>query len=351
MTKFLHHELRAEQYLVVARSVEVPRTAVRDLRGWVASLRSDAPMTMEQRRARSRRFRRLTQLYWHPFKPYLMQYSVIARLARLYRRPIWRHARSKLAQWWDELHWVTRPEGQWHVQRLAALRDKYAGRRCFIIGNGPSLNEIDMRKLKDEVTIGCNGLFMIFDKIGFQPTFYTVEDWLVAEDRAHELNTRVTDSTKVFPRDLAYCLRFDDKTAAVNFVRQYDGSTVGLFRFTEQFESRAFFGGTVSFLNLQLAYHIGCREIYLVGFDHTYQVPTSVDVEGFEFTSRESDVNHFHPDYFGPGKRWHDPNVPRMEQAYRITRSFFAARGVQIYNATKGGKLEVFPRVDFDQLF
>jgi len=27
------------------------------------------------------------------------------------------------------------------------------------------------------------------------------------------------------------------------------------------------------------------------------------------------------------------------------------SRGIQVYNATRGGKLEVFPRVDFDTLF
>jgi hypothetical protein len=29
-------------------------------------------------------------------------------------------------------------------KRLASLKDKYKGQRCFIIGNGPSLNKIDL---------------------------------------------------------------------------------------------------------------------------------------------------------------------------------------------------------------
>ena len=35
----------------------------------------------------------------------------------------------------------------------------------------------------------------------------------------------------------------------------------------------AYWGGTVSFFNLQLAAYLGCNPIVLIGFDHSYQVP------------------------------------------------------------------------------
>ena len=72
-----------------------------------------------------------------------------------------------------------------YAPRLRDLRRQYAGKgRCFIIGNGPSLNRTDLTKLRDEVTFGVNGLFLKFEEMGFTPTFYVVEDHLVAEDRA-----------------------------------------------------------------------------------------------------------------------------------------------------------------------
>ena len=40
-----------------------------------------------------------------------------------------------------------------------------------------------------------------------------------------------------------------------------------------------------------------------------------------------------------------------MIQHYAWAREAFAPRGVNIVNATVGGKLEVFPRVDYDGLF
>ena len=36
---------------------------------------------------------------------------------------------------------------------LKKLKDLYAGKRCFIIGNGPSLRKEDLESLKDEVCI------------------------------------------------------------------------------------------------------------------------------------------------------------------------------------------------------
>ncbi|MEJ7785323.1 MAG: 6-hydroxymethylpterin diphosphokinase MptE-like protein [Solirubrobacteraceae bacterium] len=248
----------------------------------------------------------------------------------------WRR-RAVDAAWWHT------PPGRRCRDRLAGLRQRYAGRRCFIIGNGPSLQLTDVSRIKGEVSIGSNSIFLLFEETGFMPTFLTVEDNLVAEDRADTLNA-VRGPTKIFPRDLSYCLVRDDDTVYVNFIREYDDFP----RFSDRFDQFAYWGGTVSFLNLQLAYHLGCNPIYLIGFDHSYSVP-SVD-ESAVITSDADDQNHFHPDYFGKGMRWHDPQVPRMERSLQESRRFLESRGTTIANATAGGKLEVFDRVDYDQL-
>ena len=237
--------------------------------------------------------------------------------------------------------------GEGNLRGLLALKDIYAGRRVFVIGNGPSLRDTDIRLLKGEITIGCNALFLLFGEMGFKPTFYTVEDTLVAEDRAGTIN-RMDGAIKIFPGDLAYCLKPAKDTLYINFIRQY----MGFPRFSAEFHKRVYWGGTVTYLNLQLAYYLGAKEIYLVGLDHNYQPPKKEDEqERFTIKAQTPDVNHFHPDYFGPGFRYHDPNVARMEAAYRKAKEFFDRHDVRVYNATKGGKLEVFPRVDYDLLF
>lgn len=234
-----------------------------------------------------------------------------------------------------------------NLKNLLSIKNRYKGQRIFIIGNGPSLKKTDVRLLKNEITIGCNGIFMMFDSMGFLPTFYTVEDTLVAEDRAEIIN-KIHGTIKIFPYDLRYCLRPDRYTIFVNFLRRYSGFP----QFSSHFEHYVYWGGTVTYLNMQLAYYLGAKEIYLIGIDHNYKPPSPADKqERNVISSRTQDPNHFHPDYFGPGFRYHDPMTERMELAYRKAKDFFAKNGIEIYNATVGGKLEVFQRISFTSFF
>ena len=242
------------------------------------------------------------------------------------------------------LVWSVSPEGRQNKKMLAELEGKFAGRRCFVMGNGPSLLKSNLSLLKDELTIGSNAQYLIWDAIGFVPTYLTVEDRLVAEDRAEEL-CNLDQPVKVFPRDLSYCLGESKNTVFINFIRDYQPFP----KFTSDFAKTVYWGGTVSMLNLQLADYLGCNEIYLIGFDHHYQVPTTI--KDHIITSQGDDVNHVHPSYFGKGYRWHDPNLARMEQSYAEARRFLDAKGVIVRNATVGGQLEVFERVDYNELF
>jgi len=235
------------------------------------------------------------------------------------------------------------------VRRLRFLRNFYQGRRCFIIGNGPSLAAMDLSALASEITIGSNGLFLLFEKMGYLPNFYTVEDNLVAEDRATEINN-ISGTTKIVPRALDYCLTPDQDTIFINFLYQ---PVDDYPPFSDRFDKVVYHGSTVTYLNLQLAYYIGCREVYLIGVDHSYNVPSNINHNGDYgkvIMSTNHDINHFHPDYFGKGYRWHNPRTDIMEKAYISAKKFGDSHGMRIFNATRGGNLEVFPRVAYEQI-
>ena len=59
------------------------------------------------------------------------------------------------------------PERLDTIQRLGALQDIHKGERCFIIGNGPSLKQTDLTKLKNEYTFGLNRIYLAFPEMGF----------------------------------------------------------------------------------------------------------------------------------------------------------------------------------------
>ena len=237
--------------------------------------------------------------------------------------------------------------------RLRNLRDHYAGAtRCFIIGNGPSLNRTDLAQLAGETTFSTNGFFLKMPDLEWTPTFYVVEDHLVAEDRANAINS-LRGPTKLFPAYLGYCLEEGEDT--IFFNHRARKSYPHGFDFSTDASQVTYTGCTVTFTCMQLAHYLGFEEIYLIGVDSSYDIPKDVKESsdyGTGVLDMESDdPNHFHPDYFGKGFRWHDPQVEQMIAAYEEARRATDASGRPIFNATVGGQLEVFQRRSFQSLF
>jgi len=237
--------------------------------------------------------------------------------------------------------------------RLAALKERYANApRCFVIGNGPSLNQMDLSLLKDEITFGVNGFFLKARELEWTPTFYVVEDHLVAEDRAEEIEA-FKGPTKLFPASLAYCLEEGEDT--IFFDHRPRLRYPDAFDFSTDAGATTYAGCTVTFTCLQLAFYMGFREIYLIGVDADYVIPSDTVAnvkDGVGVLDMDSeDPNHFDPSYFGRGYRWHDPQVAKMIAAYEEANRTVAGTRTRILNAGIGGKLEVFPRVDYYSLF
>jgi len=204
---------------------------------------------------------------------------------------------------------------------------------------------LDLDRLEGEVSIGCNAFFLGYERWKVRPTFYTVEDRLVAADRGGAISA-LENTRRVVPLDLIDNVGGLD-TTYVNFHREYWSFP----RMTRNFAKRAYWGGTVTYFNIQLALHIGASEIILIGLDHSYRTGWKIAKDGGIWTSQEADQNHFDPRYFGPGFKWHDPKVERMELGYSEALRECTRRGVKIWNATAGGHLEVFPRREFAEFF
>ncbi|MCB0069545.1 MAG: DUF115 domain-containing protein, partial [Caldilineaceae bacterium] len=245
----------------------------------------------------------------------------------------------------DRLDRIYRP-------KLRELRRRFAGRRrCFIIGNGPSLNDTDLELLKDEVTFAVNGFFLMAQKLSWKPTFYVVEDHLVAEDRKDQI-AAFKGPIKLFPVYLAYCL--DEGEDTVFFRHLPRKSYPDGFDFSTDACDATYAGCTVTYTCMQLAYYLGFDEIYLVGVDADYSIPSDASQSSAYgvgvLDMKSDDPNHFHRDYFGKGYRWHDPQVDKMVEAYREAKRVIEGGNRLIRNATVGGKLEVFERADYTEI-
>jgi len=100
-------------------------------------------------------------------------------------------------------------------------------------------------------------------------------------------------------------------------------------------------GHTVTYVAMQLAFHMGFKEVALVGCDHSYVTkgPANKTV-----ISGKEDPSHFDPGYFAGGVKWQLPDITASELHYEIARDTFERYGRKIVNCTEGGRLEVFPR-------
>ena len=237
--------------------------------------------------------------------------------------------------------------------RLRALREQFRGKkRCFLIGNGPSLNETDLSVLKDEVTFAVNGFFLKAKELDWTPTFYLVEDHLVAEDRVKFIN-EFKGPIKLFPAYLGYMFEASEDTIFYNH-RPRKSYPHG-FDFSTEADKITYTGCTVTFSMMQIAAYLGFEEIHLIGVDASYSLPSdakeSKDYGVGVLDMQSDDPNHFDPDYFGKGYRWHDPQVDKMVEAYSEARRVLQGTGQTIYNSGIGGQLEVFERRKFHEIF
>lgn len=243
--------------------------------------------------------------------------------------------------------------------RLLSLKNKFSGNRCFIMGNGPSLNITDLSLLENDYVWGLNRCYLLFERINWRPKFFVATDSIVIPDNSNEINSLITD--------LSNCLFFFPLQFRLNGTLESGLNTYWYEENPQNFSKlpRGYFSDdagsyvrgafTVTIAALQLAIYLGFNPIYLIGCDTNYTLPKSIYFDDEDndkiISTADDDPNHFRGDYFGAGKKYSRPSPDRMIFAYKQAKKIFDEIGIDVFNATIGGKLEVFPRVTYDLLF
>ncbi len=225
-------------------------------------------------------------------------------------------------------------------RRIQKYQDIYKGRRCFIIGNGPSLNKMDLSLLTKEKTFGTNRIYLLFEKMGFQTTFYVAVNHLVIEQSANDI-VNVVRCPKFLDWEARNLVKF---TPDMMFLKTYHDAP----QFFTDITRGIWQGMTVTFVAMQIAYYMGFDQAILIGVDHKFLTPGSPHQV---VVSTGGDPNHFSPEYFGNGFRWQLPDLDGSELAYRMAEFQFEQHGREILDATIDGNLQVFKKVDFYSLF
>ena len=248
-------------------------------------------------------------------------------------------------------------------EEILKYKNRYDGKRCFLIGNGPSLKAEDLNKLyiNKEISFGCNYIYKIFNETAWRPSYYVVSDLAFIKldyKNFAELDIDVKfigNPTQIMDidEDILNVLQIGNgKVHFFNKVVMHDDSNV--LPFSPDPSRAVYTGGTVMYAMIQFAVYFGFSEIYLLGVDNNY-------VPMIDTLRRNDKVNHFYNvdasineqtiEIRGLASVDGSINAKLLEYTYTIAAKYCKKHNIKIFNATRGGKLEVFRRYDFDNLF
>ena len=212
------------------------------------------------------------------------------------------------------------------------IENLHKGETGIVIGNGPSLRDVPLDFLTACPSFGTNRIYLLD---GFTPTYYVAVNPLVLEQSKTEIN-RIDCKAKFIKSPFAKSW----------FGPAYPLKSSSIPGFSREPHEWIYEGHTVTYVCLQIAFYMGFETIILVGVDHRYEFEGQPNQE---VTSQGPDANHFHPDYFGEGVRWHNPDLYRAEMSYSMANTVFEKAGCRIVNLTPESDLDVFEKGDISE--
>ena len=234
---------------------------------------------------------------------------------------------------WDlhPLSWISRT-------KIRKWKDKYAGQKAVIMCNGPSLNRVDFGQLSKSgiFTFGLNKINLLFGRTNFRPSVIVAVNPFVIEQNSEFYNK--TDTPLFLDSKSSKWIKHREN---IHFLHFSDGSG----QFAQDCSISVCKGYTVTYVAMQLTFHMGFTTVALVGCDHTFATngPANKTV-----ISGETDPDHFDSSYFSAGVKWQLPDLARSELYYAIAKDTFERYGRRIVNCTQGGNLELFERQSLD---
>lgn len=221
------------------------------------------------------------------------------------------------------------------IERFHNIHD---GQRCFVVATGPSLRieDLNLLKRKGELCISMNSIYHAFDETDWRPDYYMVFDHRELNTIKEKIDGWSIEANFISNDSYAFWGRKHAENVYC-YHQTYDYRFDRLPEFSEDISRKCYMGGTVTYACLQLAVYMGFKEIYLLGVDFTNG-------------SKKTNASHTHF-YKENGENHCIPYISHVFNAYRAAKKYADLHGIKILNATRGGELEMFDRVDFDSLF
>lgn len=234
--------------------------------------------------------------------------------------------------------------------KIQSLKNIYENQKCFIIGNGPSLKIEDLNKISEYnyCSFGSNHIYKCFNNTRWRPDYYFFTDPTGIREtlsKEQEFNIIASNCKILFTRNIInFDKSSDNNVILINQVYSPDEENM---EFSSDVSKCFYIGYSVTYIMLQMAVYMGFKEIYLLGMDHSYSIET-VSIDGD--VKIEKNIKD-HSDILGNAPMWGVANIYKINKGYEAAKKYADDHNIKIYNSTRGGKLEVFERLDFDRIF
>lgn len=234
------------------------------------------------------------------------------------------------------------------ASRLRSFRNIHFGESCFIIGNGPSLTTTDLEMISGYISFASNRIYNIFDKTEWRPTY-----WICIDKNILKHDKDIVSGFRGFVCFVSFAARKFGLMASANLLFVFNRHKFQIERtgrninigFSEQADIYIEACETVTYNALQLAVYMGFKKIYLIGVDNNY----SKKIDELGQIHIDPTIN----DYFENSEASNVVSILNtnvVAKAYETARKYCENHGIEIYNATRGGKLEIFVRKSLESV-
>ena len=222
--------------------------------------------------------------------------------------------------------------------QICIKKNTYKGKRCFIIGGGPSINQMDLSPLNTEYCIAVNRGFLLQEHGLDHVEFYGLSDISAYTEYGQMIPSNFAKNICIFG-EIPWDRSDVENISAFSMYSEHCSHkymSKGFFQFDlSQPVAHTY---TIALQMLQVAVYAGFKEIYFIGIDN--------DFSGANM--------HFYKDSEKEKRnmlQWGLNPCPDNERAFFQAFHLLKKRGIYLYNAGVGGKLKALPRVDFQSLF
>lgn len=246
------------------------------------------------------------------------------------------------------------------IQENSKFKNIHKGKRCFILCTGPSVNLLDLKKLEGEYSIAASNFYMHKDYDVIKPNYYCVPNLSYNDKFTEEFGRKHLKMIEKRAGDTHFFYSITEKEMIEQY-GMYKGKSVNYLFFSLlgcEYEEvdltlKTLMVQSVPIMCLELAIYMGFSEVYLIGTEHDLlttgqykyfynrndNVVGNVDISADGNSNITRSYEFFLPCFY------------RLWEQYRIMKRIAGKKGIKIFNATPGGQLDLFERVDYNTLF